>query len=97
MSGTATVNFATFDQSQPGHASQKSDYEISLGKLTFAAGETESAVMPLDDTLVLEARVQPKDIAFIKIGDPANVKVTAVIDGEFRSKPFDNRIHSHVF
>ncbi|HLO00409.1 MAG TPA: CHRD domain-containing protein, partial [Pyrinomonadaceae bacterium] len=39
-SGTATINFNTFDESQPGHASQKSDYEISLGKLTFNPGET---------------------------------------------------------
>ena len=34
-SGSATVNFNTFDESQPGHASQKSDYEIALGKVTF--------------------------------------------------------------
>jgi len=39
-SSTATVNFNTFDESQPGHASQKSDYEISLGKITFNPGET---------------------------------------------------------
>jgi uncharacterized protein (TIGR03118 family) len=39
-SGTATVNFNTFDQPQAGHASQKSDYEIALGTLTFAPGET---------------------------------------------------------
>ena len=40
VSGTATINYATFDQSQPDHASQKSDYEIAVGKLSFAAGET---------------------------------------------------------
>src|SRR6185295_1601606 len=39
-STTATVSFNTFDESQPGHASQKSDYEISLGKITFNPGET---------------------------------------------------------
>jgi uncharacterized protein (TIGR03118 family) len=38
--GTATVNYATFDESQPGHASQKSDYTIAAGRLTFAPGET---------------------------------------------------------
>jgi uncharacterized protein (TIGR03118 family) len=43
-SGTATVNFNTFDESQPGHASQKSDYEIALGKITFAPGETSKTV-----------------------------------------------------
>jgi hypothetical protein len=34
------VNYATFDESQPGHASQKSDYELAVGKLTFNPGET---------------------------------------------------------
>ena len=43
-SGSATVNFNTFDESQAGHASQKSDYEIALGKLSFAPGETSKTV-----------------------------------------------------
>jgi adhesin transport system membrane fusion protein len=34
-------------------------------------------IVPLDDTLVLEARVAPKDIAFIRPGQSANVKFTA--------------------
>jgi adhesin transport system membrane fusion protein len=34
-------------------------------------------IVPLDDKLVLEARVQPKDIAFIHPGQDANVKFTA--------------------
>ena len=34
-------------------------------------------IVPLDDTLVLEARVAPKDIAFIHPGQRATVKVTA--------------------
>jgi len=53
-SGTATVNFNTFDESQPGHASQKSDYEIALSKLTFAPGETSKTVRILivNDTFV---------------------------------------------
>jgi uncharacterized protein (TIGR03118 family) len=43
-SGTASVNVNTFDESQPGHASQKSDYEISAGKVTFNPGETSKSV-----------------------------------------------------
>jgi uncharacterized protein (TIGR03118 family) len=43
-SGSATVNFNTFDESQVGHASQKSDYEIALGKISFAPGETSKTV-----------------------------------------------------
>ena len=34
-------------------------------------------IVPLDDTLVLEARVAPKDIAFIRPGQAATVKFTA--------------------
>jgi uncharacterized protein (TIGR03118 family) len=39
-SGAATVNYSTFDVSEPDHASQKSDYEIAEGTITFAPGET---------------------------------------------------------
>jgi uncharacterized protein (TIGR03118 family) len=39
-SGTATVNYTTFDEFTAGHASQKQDYETSLGTLTFNPGET---------------------------------------------------------
>ena len=50
-SGTATVNYDTFDESQAGHASQKSDYEISLGRLTFNPGETSKTfrILIVDD------------------------------------------------
>src|SRR6266545_4488941 len=53
-SGTATVNFNTFDESQLGHASQKSDYEIALGKLTFNPGETSKTfrILIVDDDFV---------------------------------------------
>src|SRR5207244_4993296 len=43
-SGSATVNVNTFDESQPDHASQKSDYEIALSKVTFNPGETSKTV-----------------------------------------------------
>lgn len=41
------------------------------------AGEMLMQVVPVGDKLLVEARVKPSDIAFIKVGDPANVKVTA--------------------
>jgi adhesin transport system membrane fusion protein len=41
------------------------------------AGQKIMQVVPLGDKLLVEARVSPKDIAFIKVGDRANVKVTA--------------------
>jgi adhesin transport system membrane fusion protein len=34
-------------------------------------------IVPLDDRLLIEARIQPRDIAFIRPGQPARVKVTA--------------------
>jgi adhesin transport system membrane fusion protein len=41
------------------------------------AGEKIMQIVPVGEKLLVEARVAPKDIAFIKIGDRANVKVTA--------------------
>ena len=53
-SGVATVSFNTFDQSVTGHASQKSDYEMALGKLTFNPGETSKTfrVLIVNDNFV---------------------------------------------
>lgn len=41
------------------------------------AGEKIMQIVPVGDKLLVEARVAPSDIAFIKVGDRANVKVTA--------------------
>ena len=41
------------------------------------AGEKVMQIVPVGEKLLIEARVTPKDIAFIKVGDRANVKVTA--------------------
>ncbi|HMG74925.1 MAG TPA: TIGR03118 family protein [Pyrinomonadaceae bacterium] len=46
-SGTASVNVSTYDASQAGRASQKSDYEIALAKVTFNPGETSKTVRVL--------------------------------------------------
>ena len=52
--GPATINFNTFDESAAGHASQKSDYEIAVGTLNFAPGETSKTfrVLIVDDKFV---------------------------------------------
>lgn len=34
-------------------------------------------IVPISDPLLVEARVQPKDIAFIEVGQPATVKISA--------------------
>lgn len=41
------------------------------------AGEMLMQIVPVGEKLLIEARVSPKDIAFIKAGDIAHVKVTA--------------------
>lgn len=41
------------------------------------AGEKIMQVVPVGDKLLVEARIQPKDIAFLKVNDRANVKCTA--------------------
>ena len=41
------------------------------------AGQKVMEVVPLGDKLLVETRVAPRDIAFIKVGDKALVKVTA--------------------
>jgi adhesin transport system membrane fusion protein len=41
------------------------------------AGEKVMEVVPMGDRLLVETRVKPSDIAFIKVGDKALVKVTA--------------------
>jgi adhesin transport system membrane fusion protein len=40
-------------------------------------GEDLVAIVPLEDTLLVEAKVRPADIAFLRPGLPATVKVTA--------------------
>lgn len=40
-------------------------------------GKEVLEVVPTDDALVLETKIQPKDIAFIKLLQPATVKLTA--------------------
>jgi membrane fusion protein, adhesin transport system len=41
------------------------------------AGQKIMQIVPVGDKLLVEARVAPRDIAFIKVNDRANVKVTA--------------------
>jgi uncharacterized protein (TIGR03118 family) len=71
-SGTATVNYATFDQSQAGHASQKSDYEIAAGKLTFAPGETSKTFRVL---IVNDLFVEGDEILDLILSNPTGAGV----------------------
>lgn len=53
------------------------DVQITTIGGFVGAGEMLMQVVPVGDKLLVEARIKPSDIAFIKVGDPANVKVTA--------------------
>jgi uncharacterized protein (TIGR03118 family) len=97
--GSATVNYATFDQSLPGHASQKSDYEIAVGTLTFSPGETSKTfrVLLVNDTFVEGSEVI--DIALsnptgdgVGLGSPNTAEIT-ILDNDVApptTNPIDN-------
>ncbi|KIC45712.1 secretion protein HylD [Ruegeria sp. ANG-S4] len=51
-------------------------HRTTIGGLA-RGGEELIEVVPLDDTLLVEAYVRPKDIAFLHVGQPLKVKITA--------------------
>jgi len=71
-SGTASVNCNTLDESQPGHASQKSDYEISLGKITFNPGETIKTFRIL---IVNDNYVEGDEVIDLALSNPSGTGV----------------------
>lgn len=71
-SGAATVNFNTFDQSQAAHASQKSDYQIALSKLTFNPGETSKTVRIL---IVNDSFVEGDETIDLALSNPTGAGV----------------------
>ncbi|HEX6732885.1 MAG TPA: TIGR03118 family protein [Pyrinomonadaceae bacterium] len=99
VSGTATINYATFDQSQPGHASQKSDYEIAVGKLSFAAGESSKTfrILIVNDLFdeaneVIDVILSNPTGAGVGLGTP-NVGEVTILDndaGAPSSNPIDD-------
>lgn len=97
-SGSATINYNTFDSSGTGRANQKSDYEIAAGKLTFAAGETSKTIriLTIDDKNdesdeVLNLYLSNPTGAGAGLGSPALATVTIFDDdtGVPASNPID--------
>ncbi len=43
----------------------------------IAPGGPVLEIVPLDDRLVIEARIRPQDVAFVRLGQKANVKLSA--------------------
>lgn len=89
LSGTATVNYATTDSS----ATQKSAYEIALGKLTFNPGEASKTfrVLIVDDNLLEGGTVNDLNLVLSNPTGAAlvvpNVAKLFIMDNEFDSQP----------
>jgi uncharacterized protein (TIGR03118 family) len=91
VSGPATVNYATFDESQPGHASQKSDYQLAGGKLTFGPGETSKTfrILLVDDLFdegsseVVNLVLSNPTGAGVGLGNPSTAELTILDNEEF--------------
>jgi uncharacterized protein (TIGR03118 family) len=99
LSGAATVNYNTLDQSGDGHASQKSDYEIALGTLSFAPGETSKTfrVLTVNDLFdegageVLDLMLSNPTGAGVGLGSPNTAELTITDDdtGAPATNPID--------
>ncbi|MBV8858909.1 MAG: TIGR03118 family protein [Acidobacteria bacterium] len=101
-SGAATVNYNTFDESSAGHASQKSDYEISLGTLSFAAGETSKTfrILIVDDKFVegdetIDLMLSNPTGTGVGLGNPNKAEVT-ILDND-STPPATNPIDDPSF
>jgi uncharacterized protein (TIGR03118 family) len=98
-SGSATVNYNTFDESQPDHASQKSDYEIALGQVSFAPGETSKTFDILIQNDNFDENDETIDLALsnptgagLGLGTPNHAEVTILDDdtGAPSANPIDD-------
>jgi uncharacterized protein (TIGR03118 family) len=88
-SGTATVNVNTFDESSPGHASQKSDYEIALAKLTFNPGETSKTLRIL---IVNDNFVEGNETINLALSNPTGTGVGLGSPNQAAVKIIDNDV-----
>ncbi len=60
----------------PARGTVKQIYITTVGGVV-KPGEPIMEIVPLDDTLLVEARVRPADVAFLRPGQPAMVKISA--------------------
>ncbi|MBO9444981.1 HlyD family type I secretion periplasmic adaptor subunit [Ruegeria sp. R14_0] len=73
-SATDVVNRAALRAPVDGIVSTLNVYTIGA---VIAPGEEVLRIVPADDTLLIEARAKPEDVAFIRPGLPASVKLTS--------------------
>lgn len=60
----------------PVRSTVKVIYQTTIGGVV-KPGDSIMELVPLDDTLLIEARIRPSDVAFVHPGQPAVVKITA--------------------
>jgi uncharacterized protein (TIGR03118 family) len=102
VSGSATVNYATFDESQPDHASQKSDFELAAGTLRFAPGESSKTfrILLVNDTFdenneTINLVLSNPTGAGVGLGSP-NVAEVSILDND-TGAPLTNIIDDAQF
>jgi endonuclease G len=99
-SRAATVDYGTFDEpAGAGHASQTSDYQIALGTLTFAPGETSKTfrVLVVDDSLVESLETIGLQLSNptgdnVTLGSPSTAEIS-ILENDVASttvNPYDN-------
>jgi membrane fusion protein, adhesin transport system len=64
------------DMTAPVNGIVKSLYVTTLGQV-IQPGSSEVKIIPIDETLLVEAQVRPQDIAFLRPGLDAMVKLSA--------------------
>ncbi|TOY81856.1 HlyD family type I secretion periplasmic adaptor subunit [Burkholderia pseudomallei] len=58
----------------------KTLYITTIGGVA-SPGKSVIDIVPTNDSLLIEARIQPQDIAYIRVGDDAKVRITAFDSG----------------
>src|SRR5205814_2416103 len=77
------------DESQPGHASQKSDYEIALAKVTFNPGETSKTLRIL---IVNDNFVEGNETINLALSNPTGAGVGLGSPNQAEVKIIDNDV-----
>jgi uncharacterized protein (TIGR03118 family) len=75
VSAAASVNYATFDESLAGNASQRTDYEIAVGTLNFAPGETSKSFRVL---LVNDRFDENDETIHLALSNPSGVGLGSI-------------------
>jgi len=70
----------------PAHGIVKDIANTTIGGV-IAPGGLLMEIVPLEDQLLIEARIAPRDIAFIHDGQKANIKITAYDSGIYGTLP----------